>query len=34
MTDEDRLREFVQSIGACSLYMQWARNYLQRTRDR
>lgn len=27
------MREFVWSIGACSLYMQWARHYLQRTSD-
>jgi hypothetical protein len=33
MTDEERLRQLVESIGACSLYMQWARHYLQRTSD-
>jgi hypothetical protein len=33
VTDEERLRRFVESIGACSLYMQWARHYLQRTSD-
>jgi len=30
-TDELKLRKLVESIGACSLYMQWARYYLQRT---
>ena len=33
MMDEERLRVFVESIGACSLYMQWARHHLQRTSD-
>jgi hypothetical protein len=33
LTDEERLRRLVLSIGACSLYMQWARHYLQRTSD-
>ncbi len=31
--DELKLRKLVESIGACSLYMQWARHYLQRTSD-
>ncbi|HXC77679.1 MAG TPA: hypothetical protein VNU19_11560 [Candidatus Acidoferrum sp.] len=30
VTDEERLRKFVESIGACSLHMQWA-PHLQRT---
>jgi hypothetical protein len=33
MTDEERLRKFVESIGVCSLYMQRARHYLQRASD-
>jgi hypothetical protein len=32
-TEELRLRKLVDSIGASSLYMQWARYYLQRTSD-
>ncbi|HVS50258.1 MAG TPA: hypothetical protein VHJ99_15345 [Candidatus Dormibacteraeota bacterium] len=32
-TEELRLRKLVESIGASSLYMQWARFYLQRTSD-
>ncbi len=32
-TDELKLRKLVESIAACSLYMQWARHYLQRTSD-
>jgi len=32
-TEELKLRKLVESIGACSLYLQWARFYLQRTSD-
>lgn len=32
-TDELKLRKLVESIGAFSLYMQWARYHLQRTSD-
>jgi hypothetical protein len=32
-TDELMLRKLVESMGACSLHVQWARYYVQRTSD-